>query len=39
VQGWINHVRYAQSLGLRAHVLAPFELPAGFEPKYRGRRR
>jgi RNA-directed DNA polymerase len=26
VQGWINHVRYADTWGLRAHVLKPFEL-------------
>ena len=26
VQGWINHVRYADSWGLRTHVLAPFDL-------------
>ena len=24
VQGWINHVRYADSVGLREHVLRPF---------------
>ena len=24
VQGWINHVRYADSWGLRRHVLEPF---------------
>ncbi len=24
VQGWINHVRYADSWGLRRHVLQPF---------------
>ena len=24
VQGWINHVRYADSWGLRSHVLEPF---------------
>ena len=24
VQGWINHVRYADSWGLRRHVLDPF---------------
>jgi hypothetical protein len=28
VQGWINHVRYADTLGLRAHVLAKFPLEA-----------
>jgi RNA-directed DNA polymerase len=37
VQGWINHVRHADSWGLRGHVLAPFVLPAGFEPHYPGR--
>ena len=39
VQGWVNHVRQADSLGLRAHVLSPFVLPAGAEPLYAGRRR
>nr|AEQ20335.1 hypothetical protein [uncultured bacterium EC5] len=29
VQGWINHVRHADTWGLRQHVLAPFELPPG----------
>ena len=29
VQGWINHVRYADSWGLRTHVLAPFEWAPG----------
>jgi len=29
VQGWINHVRYADSWGLRRHMLAPFHLKAG----------
>lgn len=29
VQGWINHVRYADSWGLRRHVLAPFLLKPG----------
>ncbi|MBU1722809.1 MAG: hypothetical protein KJ892_03010 [Gammaproteobacteria bacterium] len=24
VQGWINHVRYADSWGLRKHILRPF---------------
>lgn len=37
VQGWINHVRFADSWGLRRHVLEPFELPPGFEPKFAGR--
>lgn len=39
VQGWINHVRQADSAGLRAHVLAPFVLPAGAQPQFAGRRR
>ena len=26
VQGWINHVRFADSWGLRRHMLAPFQL-------------
>ncbi len=26
VQGWINHVRYADSWGLRIHILGRFEL-------------
>lgn len=26
VQGWINHVRHADSWGLRRHLLAPFQL-------------
>jgi RNA-directed DNA polymerase len=26
VQGWINHVRHADTLELRAHVLGRFEL-------------
>ena len=29
VQGWINHVRYADSWGLRRHVLEPFVLSPG----------
>lgn len=32
VQGWINHVRHADSWGLRGHVLAPFRLDAGDWP-------
>lgn len=39
VQGWVNPVRQADSVGLRAHVLSPFVLPAGAEPMYAGRRR
>lgn len=26
VQGWINHVRFADSWGLRRHVLRPFRI-------------
>ena len=26
VRGWINHVRYADTWGLRRHVLEPFVL-------------
>ena len=29
VQGWINHVRRADSWGLRRHMLAPFHLKPG----------
>ncbi len=29
VQGWINHVRHADSWGLRKHMLAPFRLKIG----------
>jgi len=29
IQGWINHVRFADSWGLRRHVLAPFLLKPG----------
>ena len=39
VQGWINHVRHADSWGLRSHVLAPFALQPGCAPAYAGRRR
>ena len=39
VQGWIKHVRQADSTGLRAHVLSPFVMPAGVEPLYAGRHR
>ena len=38
VQGWINHVRQADSWGLRNHVLAPFVLPPGSHPAHAGRR-
>jgi hypothetical protein len=34
VQGWINHVRYADTWGLRQHVLQRFDL-AGMPPKDR----
>jgi len=27
VQGWINHVRRADTWGLRRHLLAPFKFP------------
>jgi len=33
VQGWINHVRYADTWGLRRHVLTPFLLKPGEGPK------
>ncbi len=33
VQGWINHVRYADSWGLRRHVLAPLSLRPGDAPR------
>jgi len=39
VQRWINHARQADSEGLRWHVLAPFEMPAGAVPAHAGRRR
>lgn len=39
VQGWINHVRYADSWGLREHVLAPFKLPPGCRTAHAGRTR
>lgn len=39
VQGWVNHVRYADSWGLRQHVLAPFVLPARPQPASAGRSR
>ena len=39
VQGWINHVRYADSWGLRAHVLAPFLWAPGCRRAPAGRRR
>jgi Reverse transcriptase (RNA-dependent DNA polymerase) len=29
VQGWINHVRFADSWGLRRHVLRPFRIKPG----------
>jgi RNA-directed DNA polymerase len=29
VQGWINHARFADSWGLRRHMLAPFRLKLG----------
>ena len=33
VQGWINHVRYADSWGLRTHMLSGFELAPGCRPQ------
>ena len=33
VCGWINHVRHADSWGLRRHVLAPFVLKPGDMPR------
>lgn len=33
VQGWINHVRFADSWGLRRHVLRPFLLNLGNKKK------
>jgi retron-type reverse transcriptase len=33
VRGWINHVRHADSWGLRRHVLAPFVLKPGDVPR------
>jgi len=33
VCGWINHVRHADSWGLRRHVLAPFVLKPGDVPR------
>jgi len=32
VQGWINHVRFADSWGLRTHMLSRFELAPGCRP-------
>jgi hypothetical protein len=29
VRGWIDHVRFADSLGLRRHMLAPLRLKPG----------
>ena len=36
VQGWINHVRFADSWGLRQHVLAPWRLKLGDLRRTRG---
>jgi RNA-directed DNA polymerase len=33
VQGWINHVRFADSWGLRRHVLALWRLKPGDMPR------
>jgi RNA-directed DNA polymerase len=38
VQGWINHVRHADSWGLRRHVLAPFRLNRPDVPRATGSR-
>lgn len=38
VQGWINHVRYADTWGLRRHVLEPFLLKPGDTPHKATRR-
>jgi len=38
VVGWINHMRYADTWGLRRYVLEPFVLKAGDVP-HRGARR
>jgi len=39
VQGWINHVRYADTWGLRRHVLEPFVLKPGDTPHKKTARR
>jgi len=36
VQGWINHVRHADSWGLRRHLLTPWLLKPGDLPRTRG---
>ena len=33
IRGWINHVRYADTWGLRGHVLKPFLLVSGDTPR------
>ena len=38
VQGWINHVRFADSWGLRRYMLAPFVLKPGDMPTSNGGR-
>jgi hypothetical protein len=38
VGGWINNVRYADTLGLRRHVLEPFVLKPGDVLRRRARR-
>ncbi len=38
IGGWINHVRYADTWGLRRHVLEPFVLKRGDVPRGRARR-
>jgi len=39
VGGWINHVRYADTWGLRRHVLQPFVLKPGDTPREKRARR
>jgi hypothetical protein len=39
VQGWINHVRYADTIGLRGHMLEPFVLQPGDCPRRKSARR
>jgi hypothetical protein len=38
VQGWINHVRHADSWGLRRHLSAPFPLKPGNVRRAKGGR-
>ena len=39
VGGWINHVRFADTWGLRRHVLQPFVLKLGDTPRKKRARR